>query len=78
MAYTAHHIHIFLNNLLFSLINNRNVDVAYGNWKNYVKSSFSTGIYKTLLKFTYKIPTSALYDEYCSLKTVQEQAQRTR
>ena len=34
-------------------------------------------LHKTLLKFGYKIATSALH-VYCSLKTVQEQAQSTR
>ena len=74
MITTLHITFTFLEQL-FSLINNRNVDVAYSNWKNYLKFSF--GIHKTLLKFAYKIATSALY-VYCSLKTVQEQAQSTR
>ena len=37
----------------------------------------SLAVHETLLKFGCKIATSALY-VYCSLKTVQEQAQSTR
>ena len=43
--------------------------------KNYFKISLA--VHETLLKFGCKIATSALY-VYCSLKTVQEQAQSTR
>ena len=28
--------------VLFSLLNNRNVDIPYGNWKNFLKFSSST------------------------------------
>ena len=70
MTTTLHITFTFLEQL-FSLRKNLNVDVAYSNWKNYLKFSFS--IHKTLLKFAFKIATSALY-VYCSLKTVQKQA----
>ena len=52
---------------LFSLTNNRNVETTY---------KFRS-IHKTLLKFDCKIVTSARH-KYCSLKTVQEQAQDTK
>ena len=55
---------------LFSLINNRSVDIAYSNKKNYsLHFPFSTKN-TSLVKFGYKIATSALY-VYCSLKTIQ-------
>ena len=60
---------------LFSLINNQNVDIAYSNRKKLLKNFPS--VLKTILKFGYKNATSALY-VYCSLKTVQEQAQSSR
>ena len=71
MTNTLHITFTFLEQL-FSLIIKWKVDVAYSNWKKNLKFSFS--IHKTLLKFSYKIATSALY-VYHSLKTVQEQTQ---
>ena len=41
MTNTPYIAFAFLEQLL-SLINNRNVDMAYSNWKNYLKFSFST------------------------------------
>ena len=47
-------------------------DIRYSNWKKKIPS-----VNKTPLKFRYNVATSALY-VYCSLKTVQEQAQSIR
>ena len=63
---------------LFSFINNQKVDMTYSNniFNENTTSNFPS-VNKTLLTFGYKITRSALY-VYCSLKTVQEQAQSTR
>ena len=54
---------------LFALIYNRNEGIAYSSWKNYLKIF--------ILKFSYKIATSAPY-VYFVEKIVQEQAQNIR
>ena len=50
--------------VLFLLINNRNVDIAYSNWKKLPKIFLQ---YMKLLEFGYKSP-----QVYSSLKEVKE------
>ena len=70
----VHRIHISWTNVLIK----KQTECKYRvqQLKEILQTDFPS-IEKTLLKFGYKITTSALY-VYCSLNTVQEQAQSTR
>ena len=72
--YTVHRIRISWTNVLIK----KQPECKYRvqQLKEILQTDFPS-VDKTLLKFGYKITTSALY-VYCSLNTVQEQAQSTR
>ena len=72
--YTVHRIHISWTNVLINIQPECKYRVQQ--LKKILQTDFPS-VDKTLLKFGYKITTSALY-VYCSLNTEQERAQSTR